>query len=33
MIKGTNSTKNPMNVYNEGSNRGTPKEQLALKAA
>ena len=25
--------KNPMNVYNEGSNRGTPKEQLALKAA
>jgi len=25
--------KNPMNVYNEGSNRGTPKEHLALKAA
>ena len=25
--------KKPMNVYNEGSNGGTPKEQLALKAA
>jgi putative transposase len=22
-----------MNVYNEGSNKGTPKEQLVLKAA
>jgi putative transposase len=25
--------KKPMNVYNEGSNKGTPKEQLVLKAA
>ena len=25
--------KKPMNVYNEGSNGGTPKEQLVLKAA
>jgi putative transposase len=25
--------KKPMDIYNEGSSNGTPKEQLALKAA